>query len=175
MAAAYRASEEEWERASSIHGTTDQTSSTTQPVPPFPFTPNFGTPAYGIPPMPYSVHPSLSQGGMAYPYLLPGPPSFPMSPGSESGGYAFGPSPQSVFGGEFGPPLPNRTPYPSVWQPPPIGSPHPLIAASPLQSARHGSFPRDSVHKGSTRPEDQFADAQTPRRDRTRSSLHHPN
>ncbi|WVW85647.1 hypothetical protein I302_107685 [Kwoniella bestiolae CBS 10118] len=121
MAAAYRASEEEWERASCVSGQTNQT------VPA-----SFGQASGGYGQQPFAPmqqmgwmgqYPNpMGMGGYGYPQgMFPNPnqpfgyPMTPQSPGpgfgssshSQGGIYSYGTSgggAQSVFGGEFGPP-----------------------------------------------------------------------
>ncbi|WVQ81883.1 hypothetical protein IAT38_004010 [Cryptococcus sp. DSM 104549] len=97
VAAALRASEEEWERQSS---TSAGTSSTTPhfnggfPMPPMPM----------FPPMNMGMmNPNMMGMGMG----MPGGYGYPQSPGpggGGGGGYSYGPGAQSAYGGNFGPP-----------------------------------------------------------------------
>ncbi|OCF76158.1 hypothetical protein I204_03457 [Kwoniella mangroviensis CBS 8886] len=121
MAAALRASEEEWERASCVSGQTNHT-----------LPASFGQASGGYPAhQPYSSMPQMGWGGMmgqfpmvgyGYPQgqgMFPNPNQLygynmpPQSPGPGFGGsssqggmysYGTGGGAQSVFGGEFGPP-----------------------------------------------------------------------
>ncbi|WVF72787.1 hypothetical protein IAT40_007605 [Kwoniella sp. CBS 6097] len=130
MAAAYRASEEEWERQSSVSGQTNYTVPASFVQYPPLHMPN-GMPPMGwnMPPnmnmnmamnmgtgmgMPYP-NPNMPYGGMGmYPsYGYPMPPSSPTSTiaglvggggGGGGGMYSYGGGARSVFGGEFGPP-----------------------------------------------------------------------
>ncbi len=101
MAAALRASEDEWERASSVSGHTSpaygtQPSNFPQPYPPFPM--------YGYAP------PQSSGSPMSW--MFPYPPSLASSPhrafpphpiAGSPGMYGYGTGAQSVFSGELGP------------------------------------------------------------------------
>jgi hypothetical protein len=125
MAAAYRASEDEWERASSVSG---HPGSTSPPVPPsaafqsLPMNMNMaalmgmgmgmGLSSYNAVPYGYQgvPHPQPFY-GYAPPFQHPGPPqgypgmSFAHPAAAGQGGmYSYGTAAQSVFGGEFGPP-----------------------------------------------------------------------
>ncbi|WRT68373.1 uncharacterized protein IL334_005349 [Kwoniella shivajii] len=129
MAAAYRASEEEWEKASAVSGQTNHTlpasfgQGQTQQIQPmwgnmnvnmgmgmgqqFPNSSsimNGGSMGYGYP-----------QGGFP-PYGYPIPPQTSVG-GGGGGMYSYGVGAQSVFGGEFGPPsqrfIPHVPPMPS--------------------------------------------------------------
>lgn len=134
MAAALRASEDEWERASAISGHTAPNPST------FPTFPNYAPShppfmGYGFP----QGFPGPPQG---YPPFAPPPgmPMFGMGMGYGHGhglgqgqrhGYGYGTASQSVFGGEFGPPsthlpMPMQMPF----QQPPLGSPFPTSASN---------------------------------------------
>ncbi|OCF37920.1 hypothetical protein I316_00144 [Kwoniella heveanensis BCC8398] len=133
MAAAYRASEEEWERQSSVSAQTSHTLPASFGQYPAHMSPN-GMPmpmGWNMPPnlnmgmgmgmpypnhnMPYGYHQNQGPGygmGMYPPYGHPMPPSSPTSTvaglgggGSGGGGmYSYGGGARSVFGGEFGPP-----------------------------------------------------------------------
>ena len=130
MAAAYRASEEEWERASSYAGDAQSPSPPSAPpaMPMAPFGqfsphPSFSPPIpYGFP-MPYPppvMIPFAPSGPMTPPaYSAPPPPQQhsafvhsatpgPPGPDTRSLGYSFGRSSQSVFGNDFGPPSNHR-------------------------------------------------------------------
>jgi len=101
MAAALRASEEEWDRASSVSGHTSPAiamggPSYAQPYPPFPM--------YGVLPHQQPM-PSM-------PWMFPYPPNpnasrvpgYPQQPGG-GGMYGYGTGAHSVFGGDFGVPV----------------------------------------------------------------------
>lgn len=111
MAAAYRASEEEWERASVVSGAATQGGDGIAPLSsyasmpqlshfqvPYSYPPGWN-PQYGGMPMPYP----------AYPHAF-APPPFGWAPspqmGSPGGFYSYAPGAQSVYGGGFGPPAP---------------------------------------------------------------------
>ena len=161
MAVAYRASEEEWERASSIRG--DHASPSRVP-PPFPAMP-YGMPSfpYGYP-MPYPPPSTLFQ----YPYP---PPSVPLPyaqqfPAPDLGGYQFAPDSQSVFGGDFGPPSQLRQ---GLVQPPgPNYAQHTTSRRDP--GLDHG---RDVKSAMGTRG--QFDDPETPRKTRRSSTILYAN
>lgn len=124
MAAAQRHFEDMWERASSV--------SNAQTAPHGPHSGGMFQPTYGysysqpppMPPMPQM--PQMPYGGYPYPYGgfggpqvafpggmpmagMPGMPGMPMQGmppmGGPSAGYGYGPGAQSVYGGEFGPPV----------------------------------------------------------------------
>ncbi|ODN92688.1 hypothetical protein L198_05482 [Cryptococcus wingfieldii CBS 7118] len=108
LAAAYRASEDEWERQSAVSGSTNQgPSSQFSPysMPPMPmFNPNMNMMNTGMP-MGYPGFPQMPQQmppQMFNPFFGMGQPQH-MQQGN-GGGYAYGKGAQSVFGGEFGPP-----------------------------------------------------------------------
>ncbi|ORY35606.1 hypothetical protein BCR39DRAFT_555744 [Naematelia encephala] len=96
MAAAYRASEDEWERQSNASG--PPAAPIVHPHAPFPYPqmpmPMFPQAMYG-----YPGPPSQHSGAPYY------PPTFPIPPQQTGGMYSYGhPVAQSAFGGEFGPP-----------------------------------------------------------------------
>ena len=145
MAAAYRASEDEWERASAVSGATNQPSSppVTYP-PPMPM-------AYGMPPMGYPF-PSIPNGFASQPmggmpWMYPHP-NLPQLHGGGGGMYTYGPNPQTVFGGDFGPPSQIRRqdfrPSPSH----PSQSHHPPIQQTGHVSLFSSTSTAPSIHGG---------------------------
>ncbi|WVQ74898.1 hypothetical protein IAR50_004505 [Cryptococcus sp. DSM 104548] len=107
LAAAYRASEDEWERQSAVPGSTSQgPSSHFSPytMPPMPmFNPNMNMMNPGMP-MGYPGFPQIPQQmpqQIFNPFFGMGQPPQMQQGG---GGYTYGKGAQSVFGGDFGPP-----------------------------------------------------------------------
>lgn len=104
MAAALRASEDEWERASSVSG------HTSPPIPIPLSSPGFGQP---YPPFPMYGYPSAQTGVSLMPWMFPfqanpssptgGYPQYPRPGVGAPGMYNYGTGAQSVFGDEFGP------------------------------------------------------------------------
>lgn len=96
MAAAARQCEEEWERASAA-----STSHAHASQPSYGFMPSFPTTPFPYPfPMPGMSPTQIPQWPMQYPF----PMQYSQPPQAGFGGYAYSPGPQSVFGGNFGPP-----------------------------------------------------------------------
>ncbi|KAK8854809.1 hypothetical protein IAR55_003548 [Kwoniella newhampshirensis] len=149
MAAAYRASEEEWERASSTSA--HSPSAHRQPTTTYQ---GYGTP----PPMPMPMYPGMGMspygGGLStgYPPAMFGygydPTFVPVPlPGQNAGGgygYGYGTNTQSVFGGEFGPPTNLRHHIPTSGSNPNIRT---LVDATSLSQTRGHTAGRGGTTK----------------------------
>ncbi|ORX38543.1 hypothetical protein BD324DRAFT_607985 [Kockovaella imperatae] len=187
MAAAYRASEEEWERASTVGGGDNQahhqpsTFGHWRPPPSmnasFPTMPQLmpalPLPPHGIPygyPLPMGPHPlppaplempyPHPPHGMSFPhYPLPLPPA----PTSDLAGYQFRPGSQSVYGLNVGPPV--HSPSTGVY------APHQYYQTPGPPPSSHD---RHSAHVRSNSAQVQFEDAPTPRKAK-RSTLQYAN
>jgi len=135
MAAAYRASEDEWERASAVSGQTSNTQAQQPPFSPFgamgQMQMQMGQVPYGYPspmgqmpgwPMPGMGMPGMPMPGMGGMGAMPWIPPYAGSSSGQSlisqhtggggvGMYGYGAGTQSVFGGEFGPPQQQRSTF----------------------------------------------------------------
>jgi len=114
MAAAFKASEDEWERASSVSGPTRTSNhQSAQMQPQYPYHPGFPPPPampmhMSTPFPPHYMYP----GHQLFPPYGPGMPQLPygqpqnflsQAPIAQSMGYQYGAGAQSVYGGGFGP------------------------------------------------------------------------
>ncbi|WWD19043.1 hypothetical protein CI109_103501 [Kwoniella shandongensis] len=155
MAAAYRASEEEWERASSVSGPTSSSNRHQQQ----------SFQGYHSPsPMPPSMYPMMPYGGFASPapqvqqnMMFPpyGYYGYPLSPGPGhpqqhamgmvAGGYNYGTNTQSVFGGDFGPPATTNFRHPIPMS---FSNPNLLSSIAGTSSPSKGPRPTSSLYGG---------------------------